>query len=190
MKKYFSAVLALILIASTMAVVKTTLIPSTQIQAGSYPFGPSNIQNSATRITMSATRENWPENGAPVLAGAIAPNGLYWVRNAAIVYNGQTIRPDTTFRGVDGVTTFSGDGAVFEAEIFKLNIDLSTDNGQTWTTNWVGFAAAGGVILDRQGNPLLESSVSRDLPPGNGRRLRGVLTIGVTLTTSIAVTVD
>jgi len=78
-----------------------------------------------------------------------------------------------------------------DAARFTVQFDLSMDNGQTWTTNYGNFGMAGGILFDRQGNLVTNSTARWNIPSGNQRRVRGSLDLtGANITTEITFTVD
>lgn len=58
-----------------------------------------------------------------------------------------------------------------------VSLDLSLDNGQTWTF-FSGYTAEGGILKRKDGTDVEDSYVVLDLPPSaQQRRVRGSLTI-------------
>lgn len=76
------------------------------------------------------------------------------------------------------------------ANALSFVMDLSLDNGASWILNYVGFTTTGGVVLDRGGNPILESSATIILPnPGSStRKARAHIITGAALNTTVSIT--
>lgn len=59
-----------------------------------------------------------------------------------------------------------------EGVTLAMDFEISMDSGASWRP-FASFLAKGGVQLDKAGAEASESGLSRELPPGSGRRLRG-----------------
>ena len=57
-----------------------------------------------------------------VVSGSIVEDGIYIVESDTIDYNGITYNPGEFFIGVTGVTTYTGNGTVFQAERNTVNV--------------------------------------------------------------------
>lgn len=71
-------------------------------------------------------------------------------------------------------------------DLFRLVIDISMDGGNTWELGWLGFSTVGGTLLDRQGNVVAETTVSRQFPAGTNRRARMTVTAFAQFTTTLS----
>lgn len=71
-------------------------------------------------------------------------------------------------------------------------LDLSFDDGLTWISPYMGFTAAGGIILiPVTGETLSITRVTVPLPqPNANRRIRGTIIIVGSLTTTGTLTID
>jgi hypothetical protein len=73
------------------------------------------------------------------------------------------------------------------SDVVKIKMDLSMDGGSTWIDTWVGFSTTGGDLLDRQGAIIPTSNISRQLPPGTGRKIRVEVTTFATISTTLSI---
>jgi len=71
------------------------------------------------------------------------------------------------------------------SNVISASFDISYDGGATWPETWA-YTAAGGVTVYK-GNVDPVSTMTIPLKAGTGRRLRGMVTLFVSLDTSVTV---
>jgi hypothetical protein len=76
-----------------------------------------------------------------------------------------------------------------EGPAVRIEVQLSTDNGQSWSF-LLANELPGGIVRGVNGDVRTNSTLKVDLAPGNGRRLRAIVDAYTNILTDVTITTE